>query len=94
MLASLERGLVERGYMLDALLVACQRIGGERAAMDFGLSEAEKARLYMALQLQALQALETIRSQSQMAGLDQLSENEINAETQAVREEAANSHRP
>jgi hypothetical protein len=94
MLASLERGLVARGYTLDALLVACQRIGGERAAMDYGLSEAEKAQLYMALQLQAQQALETIRSQSEKAGLDQLSEDEINVEIQAVRDEAANSHRP
>jgi AbrB family looped-hinge helix DNA binding protein len=93
-LANLERGLVERGYTLDALLVACQRIGGERAAVDFGLSEAEQARLYTALQLQAQQALETIRSRSDMAGLDQLSEDEINAEIQAERHEAANPHRP
>jgi len=58
--------------------------------VDFGLSEAEQARLYMALQLQAQQALETIRSRSEMAGLDQLSEDEINAEIQAERHEAAN----
>jgi len=94
MLVILEQGLLERGYTLDALLISCQRLGGERAAMDFGLSEAEKAQLFMALQLQAQQALETIRNQSEMAGLDQLGEDEINAEIQAVRDEAANPHRP
>jgi AbrB family looped-hinge helix DNA binding protein len=94
LLASLERSLGQRGLKLDALLLACQRAGGEGAARDFGLSEAEKARLYSALQLQAQQALESIRAQSERAGLDQIGEDEIEAEIRAARDEIAGSHRP
>jgi AbrB family looped-hinge helix DNA binding protein len=84
-LSGLERSLAQRGLKLDDLLAACQRVGGERAARDFGLSEAEKAALYNALQLQAQQALETIRLQSEAAGLDRFSDEELNAEIQSAR---------
>ncbi len=88
-LSHLERSLAQRGYKLDDLLAACQRVGGERAARNFDLSEADKAALYNALQLQAQQALETIRLQSEAAGLDRLSDEEIDTEIQVARHAAA-----
>lgn len=93
MLSSLEQSLGQRGLKLEALLLACQRVGGEQAAREFGLSEAEKTRLYNALQLQAQQALEAIRIQSEKAGFDQLSDDEIHAEIRAARDETASSNR-
>ncbi len=94
MLADLERSLHMRGVSLEDLLQACQRVGGERAAQDYGLSEAEQISLYNALQLQAQQALETIRTVSEKAGAYRLSEDEIEAEIQAERDETSSADRP
>jgi len=93
LLADLEQSLEQRGLKLEALLLTCQRAGGERAAREFGLNEDEKTRLYQALQLQAQQALEMIRAHSEHAGIDLLDEAEIDAEIQAVRDEAPNAYR-
>lgn len=84
LLDQLEKNLVPRGVALGAVLEACQREGGEAAARNFSLSFEEKATLFLALQLQAQQALESIRLQAERAGLNQLSEEEINAEIQAA----------
>jgi AbrB family looped-hinge helix DNA binding protein len=94
MLSGLEQSLDQRGLKLDDLLFACQRSGSERAARDFGLSEAEKVKIFSVLQLQAQQALESIRAQSERGGLDQISEEKIEADIQAVRNEITTSHRP
>jgi hypothetical protein len=67
--------------------------GGEQAAREFGLSEAEKSTLFMALQLQAQKALETIRFQAEQARLDQLTDQEIEAEIDATRNAAPSSQR-
>lgn len=80
----LEKSLEPRGIDLDALLAASQRDGIDKAAQNFGLSQAEKPTLLLALQLQAQQALETIRLQSEKASLNQLSQEEINAVIQAT----------
>jgi hypothetical protein len=76
---------------LEAVLGAYQRMGGEGAGRQFGLSDDEKSTLFMVLQLQAQQALEAIRSQTEMLGQDRLSEDEIEAEIQAARLEASRS---
>ena len=91
LLDKLEKTLIARGYSLEAVLSAYQRAGGNRAAREFGLSDEEKSNLYMALQLQAQQALEAIRSQAEMAGQDQFSDDGIEAEVQAARNEASRS---
>ncbi len=89
----LEKSLKGRGISLDALLAACQKKGGEQAAQEFDLSEAEKSTLYMALQLQAQKALETIRSQAEKAGLDRLTDQEIDVEIKAARDADPRPHR-
>ncbi len=93
LLEGLEKSLRTRGISLEMLLNACQKNGGEQTAQEYGLSESEKTTLYMALQLRAQQALETIRSQAEQAGLDKLTEQEIEAEIQAVRNANPDSHR-
>lgn len=89
----LDRKLKRSGQSLENLLSACRRMGGEAAANQFGLSAEDKADLFLALQLQAEQALEEIRVKAQMAGVDQLTDSEIAAEIQAARDEASSSHR-
>lgn len=59
--------------------------GGDDAAREFGLTAEEKASLYQILQLRAQAALETIRASAEQKGLNQLSQDEINAEIQAAR---------
>ena len=93
LLNRLDQYLAAGGRSLDDLLVVCRRKGGEAAAREFGLGMQEKAQLYLALQLQAEQALEEIRIQARATGADQLTDDEINAEIQAVRDEASRSHR-
>jgi AbrB family looped-hinge helix DNA binding protein len=91
--AKLEKSLAGRGIALEAVLGASLRSGGDGAARQYGLSADEKATLFIALQYQAQQALETMRAQAETGGLNQLSDEEINAEIQAVRDEASRSHR-
>jgi AbrB family looped-hinge helix DNA binding protein len=80
LLKQLENALNQRGISLEALITASQKVGGEAAARRFRLSKAEKTTYYLALQLQAQQALETIRLHSERLGLDQTTEAEIEAE--------------
>jgi AbrB family looped-hinge helix DNA binding protein len=88
---SLEKSLNMRGHTLEAVLGAYQRIGGEGAGRQFGLSDDEKSTLYMVLQLQAQQALEAIRNQAELPRQYQLSDDEIEAEIQDARNEASRS---
>jgi len=66
-------------------------MGVNGAAKEFALSDEEKTTLYMALQLQAQQALEAIRSQAERTAQDQLSDAEIETEIRAARNEASHS---
>jgi AbrB family looped-hinge helix DNA binding protein len=93
LLSRLDQHLNAGGRSLDDLLAVCRRKGGETAAREFGLGAEEKAELFLALQLQAEQALEEIRAQAHATGADQLSDEEINAEIQAARVEASRSNR-
>jgi AbrB family looped-hinge helix DNA binding protein len=94
LLTNLEKSLGQRGIALDDLLIACQSAGGVKAAQDLGLSEDEIVRLYMALQLRAQQALETIRVQAEKSGLNDVSDEEVDREIQAARNEASRPDRP
>ena len=85
LLGKLDKILSARGASIQAILASIQKDGGEAAAVEFSLNEVEKSILYTALQLQAQQALETIRSQAEQGGLNQLSDTEIEAEIQAAR---------
>jgi AbrB family looped-hinge helix DNA binding protein len=93
LMKQLAKALEQRGVSLEMLLTASQRVGGEAVARQFRLSEAEKTTFYLALQLQAQQALETIRQHSQRLGLDQLPEDEIEAEINDARHETGSAHR-
>lgn len=93
LLSQLEEALKQHGVSLEVLLTASQRVGSEAAARQFGLSEAEKTTLYLALQLQAQQSLETIRQHSQRLGLDRLTEAEIETEITNARRQNTSAHR-
>ena len=56
---------------------------------EFGLTDQEGLMIYHALQLQAQAAVESIRTQAEVSGLNHMTDEEINAEIQAVRNEAA-----
>jgi hypothetical protein len=90
----LEKRFAPRGVSLEEVLASCRQVGSEAAARQYGLSAEEKETLFLALQLQAQQALDTIRLEAKAAGLDQLTGEEIDVEIKAARDEAARSHRP
>jgi AbrB family looped-hinge helix DNA binding protein len=84
---SLEQKLRQRGQGIDDLLAASQKQGGSQAALSYGLSDEERALFYQVVQLRAQMALESIRSAAEASGTAQLSDDEIDAEIQAVRRE-------
>jgi len=56
---------------------------------EFRITNEERLMIYSALQLQAQAAVESIRTQGQVSGLNYMTDEEINTEKQAVRNEAA-----
>jgi hypothetical protein len=56
---------------------------------EFGITNEERLMIYQALQLQAQAAVESIRTQAEASGLNHMTDEEINTEIQAVRNEAA-----
>jgi hypothetical protein len=59
----------------------------------YGLNTEEKAIFYQVLQLRAQMAIESIRIEAEGNGSEQLTEDEIEAEIQAARNEAKDAHR-
>jgi AbrB family looped-hinge helix DNA binding protein len=89
----LRKVLLDRGIHLDDILEQSQKVNSEKLIREFGLSSAEQKSLYQALQLKAQAAVEAIRSSSESTGLSDLSEEDIEAEIQAARDESTHAHR-
>ena len=89
LLEMVRKKLEPRGISLENLLKYSQEDGGDAVMKKFGLTDEERLMTYQALQLQAQAAVESIRAQAEVSGLDQLSDEDIDKEIQAVRSEAA-----
>jgi len=83
LLAVLEKDLAARGIRVSDVLARARMVGADVLTRDFNLSKAERDLLFQALQLQAQAAVEAIRAAA--ASGTELSEEEIEAEIQAVR---------
>jgi len=94
LLEGLRRKLQKRGISLEKLTVLSTQKGGDAAAMELGVSEAEKEIFYQAMRLRAQAALAEIQADAKMNGTDKLTEAEIEAEIQAARREIDNVARP
>ena len=75
------------------MLAYSQENGGDQAVRKYGLNTEEKAIFYQFLQLRAQMAIESIRTEAEMNGSEQLTEDEIEAEIQAARDEAKDADR-
>lgn len=93
LLWNLEKNLAARRITVDEVLAYSQENGGEQAVRKYGLNTEEKAIFYQVLQLRAQMAIESIRTEAEVNGSEQLTEGEIEAEIQAARNEAKNAHR-
>ena len=93
LLWNLEKNLAIRRITVDEVLTYSQENGGEQAVRKYGLNTEEKAIFYQVLQLRAQMAIESIRTEAEVNGSEQLTDGEIEAEIQAARNEAKNAHR-
>ena len=93
MLASLEKKIGKRGISLDKLMTVAMKKGGDAAAKELGIKDDEKEIFYQALSLRAQAAVSFIQSEAKRNGTDKLTEDEIEAEIQAVRREKRNANR-
>jgi AbrB family looped-hinge helix DNA binding protein len=93
LLWNLEKNLAARRITVDEVLAYSQENGGDQAVRKYGLNTEEKAIFYQVLQLRAQMAIESIRTEAEVNGSEQLTEDEIEAEIQAARNEAKNAHR-
>ena len=82
-LVTLEKSLMARGIRLSDVLARSQQAGADVLAREFGLRTDERKMLFEALQLQAQAAVEAIRTAAESG--PELSDEEIEAEIQAVR---------
>jgi len=85
LLATLEKKLKQRGISLEKVMERGMQKGGEAAVTEFGLSEGEKEALYQAVSMRAQSAVKAIRENARKYGTDKLTDEDIEAEIQAVR---------
>ena len=93
LLSSLGKKLKTRGIILDSLLERSRTQGADLVLQQLGLSIDERTELFQLLQIHAMISIESIRKESEASGLDQLTEDEIDAEIQATRKDVSNAHR-
>ncbi len=93
MLAALEKKLGKRGISLNTLMNASMKKGGDAAAKELGVKDDEKEIFYQALSLRAQAAVKNLRDNAGKYGTDKITEQEIEAEIQAVRREKRNANR-
>jgi AbrB family looped-hinge helix DNA binding protein len=93
LLGKLEKNLAARRIAVDELLAFSQENGGDQVVRKYGLNTEEKAILYQFLQLRAQMAIESIRTEAEVSGSEQLTEDEIGAEIQVARNEAKDADR-
>lgn len=82
---ALRKSLETRGIHLESVLERVQTTRADALTREFGLTISETEMLYQALQLKAQLAVETIRSSTKSFGLDQITDEEIEAEIRAAR---------
>jgi len=93
MLAGVRESLKKRGVSLDNLLKRSLQIGGNSAALEFKLTKSEKETFIKALFLRAQAAVSAFQSDAKRSGADKLTDEEIEAEIQAVRRGKRNAGR-
>lgn len=93
LLAALGTKLDRRGISLDKLIEISLKKGGDAAAKEMGVKDDEKEILYQALGLRAQAAVKALRENAGKYGADKITDEDINAEIQAVRNEKRNSNR-
>jgi len=93
LLGNLEKNLAAHSITVDEVLAFSLENGGDQAVRKYGLNTEEKAIFYQVLQLRAQMAIESIRTEAEVTGSEQLTEDEIEAEIQAARDEAKDAHR-
>ena len=81
--------LEPQGISLENLLNRSRESMRDVVMEEFGITNEERLMIYQALQLQAQAAVESIRTQAEASGLNHMTDEEINTEIQAVRNEAA-----
>jgi AbrB family looped-hinge helix DNA binding protein len=94
MLIGLRSKLEVRGISLDTLMERGLQIGGDAAALEFGLSAAEKGSFMQAMFLRLQAAVTAVQREAKRQGTDKLTEEEIEAEIQAARREMRHAHSP
>jgi len=94
LLEDLRKQLNQRGISLDALLERCLQDGAAAAAREFDISDSEKETLLNALFMRAQISLSRIQAEAKLNGTDKLTDEEIEAEIQAVRREKQYADRP
>lgn len=93
LLATLGKKLEKRGISLDKLIEISLKKGGDAAAKEMGVRDDEKESLYQALSLRAQSAVQVLRENAVKYGADKITDEEIEAEIQVVRNEKRNSNR-
>ncbi len=94
LLASLRETLKKRGMSLDKLMERSLQDGANAAAKEFSISDSEKETLLNALSMRAQIAVSRIQAEAKRNGTDKLTDEEIEAEIQAVRREKQYADRP
>ena len=90
LLTALGAKLDKRGISLDKLIEISLKKGGDAAAKEMGVSDYEKEILYQALGLRAQAAVKVLRENAGKYGADKITDEDIQAEVQAVRNEKRN----
>ena len=90
LLAALGAKLDKRGISLDKLIEISLKKGGDAAAKEMGVSDDEKEILYQALGLRAQAAVKLLRENAGKYGADKITDEDVQAEVQAVRNEKRN----
>ncbi len=94
LLQGLRQQLKQRGILLDRLMERSLRDGANAAAREFAINDSEKETLLNALSMQAQAALGRIQAEAERNGTSRLTDEEIETEIQAVRQEKRNADRP
>jgi hypothetical protein len=94
MLTGLGEILAEKGISLDKLMTRSVQVGGDAATREYNLALEEKKIFINALFLRAQAAVSAFQAEAKQTGADKLTEEEIEAEIQAVRRGNANADHP
>ncbi|PJH75609.1 MAG: hypothetical protein CO064_05780 [Anaerolineae bacterium CG_4_9_14_0_8_um_filter_58_9] len=94
LLAGLRSKLEKRGISLETLMELGVQKGGDAAAVELGLNAVERETFLQAMLLRLQAAVRAIQEDARRKGTDKLTDEEIEAEIQAARQEMRDAHRP